>query len=62
MPAMVVPPSLTVRLPVERRPSEPGRSRYRVKLPAARLPIVALEVMVESGGHVFRHATVSESR
>jgi hypothetical protein len=62
MPAMVVPPSLTVRLPVERRPSEPGRSRYRVKLPTARLPIVALEVMVESGGHVFRHATVSESR
>jgi hypothetical protein len=30
MPARVVPPSLTVRLPVERRPSEPGRSRYRV--------------------------------
>ena len=62
IPAMVAPPSLTVRLPVERRPSEPGRSRYRVKLPTARLPIVALEVMVAGTGHVFRHATVSESR
>ena len=29
-------------VPFERRPSEPGRSRYRVQLPGARLPIVAL--------------------
>jgi hypothetical protein len=58
----VPPPSLTVRLAAQRRPSEPGRSRYRVKLPGARLPIVALDVSVAGGGHVFRQATVSESR
>lgn len=43
------------------QPSEPGRSRYRVRLPAARLPIIALELHV-AGGHVFRAATVTESR
>jgi hypothetical protein len=62
VPGMVPPPSLTVRLAAERRPSEPGRSRYRVTLPAARLPIVALDVIIAGGGHVFRQATVSESR
>jgi hypothetical protein len=62
VPAMVPPPSLTVRLAAERRPSEPGRSRYRITLPAARLPIVALDVIIAGGGHVFRQATVSESR
>ncbi len=62
IPGMVPPPSLTVRLAAERRPSEPGRSRYRVTLPAARLPIVALDVIIAGGGHVFRQATVSESR
>jgi hypothetical protein len=60
--AVAPPPSLTLRLAVERRPSEPGRSRYRIRLPAARLPIAALDVMVAGTGHVFRHATVSESR
>jgi hypothetical protein len=62
IPGIVPPPSLTVRLAAERRPSEPGRSRYRVKLPGARLPIVALDVIVAGSGHVFRQATVSESR
>ena len=46
--AILPPPRLTAALPVERRPSEPGRSRYRVKLPAARLPIVAVELNVGS--------------
>jgi hypothetical protein len=46
---------------VERRPSEPGRTRYRIKLPAAGLPIVALTLEVRAG-HVFRLATISESR
>jgi hypothetical protein len=49
------------RMPFERRPSEPGRSRYRVRLPAAGLPIVALDLNV-AAGHVFRPVTVSESR
>lgn len=52
---------LTATAGLERRPSEPGRSRYRIKLPAADLPIVALTLDV-GAGHVFRRATVSESR
>jgi hypothetical protein len=52
-------PSIDVSL--ERQASEPGRSRYRVRLPAGRLPIVALELEV-AGGHVLREAIVSESR
>jgi hypothetical protein len=53
--------TLSAPVPFERRPSEPRRSRYRLKLPAARLPVVA--VMLEVGpGHVFRPATISEAR
>ena len=48
-------------VPFERRPSEPGRSRYRVQLPGARLPIVAL-VLDVAPGHVFRAVSVFESR
>jgi Protein of unknown function (DUF3999) len=48
-------------VPFERRPSEPGRSRYRVRLPGARLPIVALALDV-APGHVFRAVSVAESR
>jgi hypothetical protein len=61
---LVPPPPLAAALTVERRPSEPGRSRYRVKLPAARLPLVALELQVPAvdGAHVFRQAAVYESR
>ena len=46
---------------VERRPSEPGRSRYRLRLPGAGLPIVAVRLEV-GAGHVFRTASVSEAR
>ena len=48
-------------VPFERRPSEPGRSRYRVQLPGGRLPIVAL-VLDVAPGHVFRAVSVLESR
>jgi hypothetical protein len=57
-PHVAAPP---IELAFERQASEPGRSRYRVRLPAARLPIVALELQVD-GGHVFRTAVVTESR
>lgn len=54
-------PPLTTPLAFERRPSEPGRSQFRVRLPASRLPIVALEL--EMGGtHILREATVFEAR
>jgi hypothetical protein len=59
--AVPPPPATTIRALVERRPSEPGRSRYRVKLAAAGLPIVALGLDI-GGGHVFRSVLVSESR
>lgn len=55
------PPSLAAELAFERRASEPGRSRYRVRLPRARLPIVALSLDV-GGGHVFRTVVATESR
>jgi hypothetical protein len=59
------PPAATVSTSFERRPSEPGVSRYQVRLSAARLPFVALELDIGTavgGGHVFRRAVVSESR
>ena len=59
--AAAPPPALRAALAIERRASEPGRSRYRVRLPAARLPVVALEVQAD-GGHVYRQATVYQSR
>ena len=55
------PPPVTVQAAVERRASEPGISRYRVRFPAASLPVVALDLEI-GGGHVFRQAVVSESR
>lgn len=55
------PPPLRDSLPVERRASEPGKSRYRLKLPGAHLPIVALELSV-GGMHVMRTARVTEAR
>lgn len=54
-------PPLTSELLFERRPSEPGKSRYRVRLPAAGLPIVALELRA-GGGNILRHARVTETR
>ncbi|MCA1562609.1 MAG: DUF3999 domain-containing protein [Acidobacteria bacterium] len=55
------PAPVAAPISVEVRPSEPGRSRYRLKLPGAHLPIVALDLDV-AGGHVLRQAVVSESR
>jgi hypothetical protein len=59
------PAATVIGTSVERRPSEPGVSRFRVTLPATRLPIVALELDVQpgvAGGHVYRRAVVTESR
>jgi hypothetical protein len=52
---------LTTPLAFERRPSEPGRSQFRVRLPSARLPIVALDIDI-GGTHVLREAAVYEPR
>lgn len=56
---VILPPPLTATLTFERRPSEPGRGQFRVRLPAARLPIVALDVDI-AGTRVLRQATVYE--
>ncbi|HYN41834.1 MAG TPA: DUF3999 family protein, partial [Thermoanaerobaculia bacterium] len=55
------PEPLRVAVPFERRESEPGRTRCRLKLDAAGLPIAAIEVGVASG-NVLRDARVLESR
>jgi hypothetical protein len=52
---------LTTPLAFERRPSEPGRSRFHVRLPGGRLPVAALALDV-AGGHVLREAEVYEAR
>lgn len=44
-----------------RRPSEPGKSRFRIALPGSGLPLTGLEVLVASG-NVFRGASVTEPR
>jgi len=58
---MAPPPPLTATVPFERRPSEPGRSRFRVTLPAGHLPIVALDLDA-GGGHILREARVFEQQ
>ena len=57
-----VPPGQVLRAPLafERRPSEPGRSRFTVRLPGARLPVVALDLVV-AGGHLLRQVRVVEA-
>lgn len=55
------PPPVAAQVSFERRTIEPGRSRYRIRLPRGNLPIVALTLDV-GGGHVYRTAFVTESR
>jgi hypothetical protein len=55
------PPPLTTVVAFDRRPSEPGRSRFRVRLPAGRMPVIALELDV-AGARVLREATISQAR
>ena len=55
------PSPLHAALTVERRPSEPRKSRFRIRLPGAHLPIVAIELNV-AGGNVLRPARITEGR
>jgi Protein of unknown function (DUF3999) len=55
------PPATSIDASLERRPSEPGISRYRVRLPSGGLPVVALDLDL-GGGHVYRRAVVTEAR
>ncbi len=54
-------PALRAAAAFEARASEPGRSRYLLRLPAPHLPAVAIE-LASSGGNVLREARVSEAQ
>jgi hypothetical protein len=54
-------PALSAPLVFARRASEPGASRFRLRLPAVSLPVVALRLTV-GGGNLMRRARVSEAR
>jgi hypothetical protein len=54
------PEPLRITLDIEKRPSEPGSSRYRLKLPAARMPITDIEVGARDA-NILRHARVSQT-
>lgn len=55
------PAPLRAAVTVQRRPSEPGKSRFRIRLPGAHLPVVAIELAV-GGGNVMRTARITEGR
>ena len=61
VPAGAPTPPLVAPLVFERSPSEPGRSRFRVRLPAANLPIAALDLDV-GGDRLLREAAVFQSQ
>jgi hypothetical protein len=52
---------LTAPVAFDRRPSEPGHSRFHVRLPGGRLPVVALDLDI-AGAHVMRDLEVYEAR
>ncbi len=56
-----LPPPLRAPLRFAPRPSEPGASRYRLRLPAANLPITTIE-LTSTGGNGLRQARVTEGR
>lgn len=49
-------------VPFERRPAEPGVSRFQVRLPGPRLPLRAVLLTVAGEGPLAREAQVSEPR
>jgi len=55
------PPPLKAAVTFERRAAEPGRSRFRIHLPGAHLPIVGLDLDV-GGNYVLRQTRVFEAR
>ncbi len=64
VPSVAAAPPARIPVRFERRPSEPGKSRFRLRLPASRLPVVALSLEVPGGpgGPLLRPAVVTEGR
>ncbi len=56
-----LPPRLGTPLQFERRGSEPGVSRYRLRLPGPRLPITEIRLSA-NGEHILRQARITEGR
>jgi hypothetical protein len=54
-------PAIWAPVALDRRASEPGTSRFRLRLPANSLPVVALRLTV-GGEHLLRRARVTEAR
>jgi hypothetical protein len=54
-------PAVSATVSFDRRASEPGTSRFRLRLPAPSLPVVALRLAL-GGAHVLRRARVTETR
>jgi hypothetical protein len=54
-------PPVSAPVTFDRRASEAGTSRFRLRLPAPSLPVVALRLTV-GGGHLLRRARVTEAR
>ena len=54
-------PAVSAPVVFARRASEPGTSRFRLRLPAPALPVVALRLTV-GGGNLLRRARVTEAR
>ncbi len=52
---------LRIDVPFERRGSEPGVSRYRLRLPGPRLPITAIELSC-GGGDILRRAYITQAQ
>ena len=60
-PEVPLAPAVSTPLAFDRRPSEPGTSRFRVRLPGPSLPIVALRLSI-GGGNLSRRGRVGEAR
>jgi hypothetical protein len=54
-------PAVSAPVTFDRRASEPGTSRFRLRLEAPALPVVALRLTVEAD-HLLRRARVTEAR
>ncbi len=55
------PAAARVSIPFTRRESEPGKSRFRLRLPGPNLPVQAIVLSVDAR-HLLRNATVTEPR
>ncbi len=56
-----LPPRLQAPIEFERRESEPGVSRYRLRMPGSRMPVTEIQLSA-NGGNILREARITEAR